>query len=153
LPAISAIAVAAVSALLSGCEPANSQPRGGMPPPEVAVVTVQLNRCPATFEYVGQNGRLARGRGARARDRIGPENATIAKARRLRRGSRMFTIDPAPFEVAACASRSRAHERRGEARAGEAHSARLKPLFEIKAASQKDYDDAGFGGAGGRGGG
>jgi len=52
--AASALSIAAVASLLSGCEPANSQPHAGMPPPEVAVVTVQPQSVPATFEYIGQ---------------------------------------------------------------------------------------------------
>src|SRR5260221_12503134 len=54
----------------------------------------------------------------------------------------MFTIDPAPFEVAA--ARAEAALTSAEAKLAQAkrNSARLKPLFEIKAASQNDYDDA-----------
>src|SRR5712672_3158813 len=54
LAAASALSIAAAASLLSGCEPANSQPHAGMPPPEVAVVTVQPQSVPATFEYIGQ---------------------------------------------------------------------------------------------------
>src|SRR5882724_9438526 len=99
LPAISAIAVAAVSALLSGCEPANSQPRGGMPPPEVAVVTVQPQSIPATFEYVGQT---AGSREVEVRARV----TGIIQKRNYReggpvvQGQSMYSIDAAPFEVA-----------------------------------------------------
>src|SRR5713101_3805799 len=98
LAVVSTVSVAVVAALLSGCEPANSQPRGGMPPPEVAVVAVQ--------------------------------------------GQSMFTLDPAPFEVAV--ARAEAALASAEARFAQTkrNSARLKPLFEAKAASQKDYDDA-----------
>ncbi len=54
LTAAAALSLAAVAALLSGCEPANSQPHAGMRAPEVAVVTVQPQSVPATFEYIGQ---------------------------------------------------------------------------------------------------
>jgi membrane fusion protein (multidrug efflux system) len=54
----------------------------------------------------------------------------------------MFTVDPAPFEVAA--ARAEAVLASAEAKLAQAkrNSARLKPLFEVRAASQKDYDDA-----------
>src|SRR3977135_3081012 len=112
-----------------------------MPPPEVAVVTVQPQSVPATFEYVGQTAG-AREVEVRARvtgivlKRNYREGAPVAQ------GQSMFTIDPAPFEVAA--ARAEAALASAEAKLAQAkrNSARLKPLFEIKAASQKDFDDA-----------
>jgi len=141
LAVVSTVSVAAVVALLSGCEPANSQPPGGMQPPEVAVVTVQPQSVPATFEYVGQT---AGSREVEVRARV----TGIVLKRNYReggviaQGQSMFTIDPAPFEVAA--ARAEAALASAEAKLAQAkrNSARLKPLFEIKAASQKDYDDA-----------
>src|SRR6266699_2549384 len=141
LAAASALSIAVVAPLLSGCEPANSQPHGGTPPPEVAIVTVQPQSVPATFEYVGQT---AGSREVEVRARVTGivlkrnyrEGAPVAQ------GQSMFTIDPAPFEVAA--ARAEAALASAEAKLAQAkcNSARLKPLFEIKAASQKDYDDA-----------
>jgi len=140
LAAASALSIAAAASLLSGCEPANSQPHAGMPPPEVAVVTVQPQSVPATFEYIGQT---AGSREVEVRARVTGivlkrnyrEGAPVAQ------GQSMFTIDPAPFEVAA--ARAEAALASAEAKLAQAkrNSARLKPLFEIKAASQKDYDD------------
>src|SRR5258706_6965212 len=137
----SSLSIAAAASLLSGCEPANSQPHAGMPPPEVAVVTVQPQSVPATFEYIGQT---AGSREVEVRARVTGivlkrnyrEGAPVAQ------GQSMFTIDPAPFEVAA--ARAEAALTSAEAKLAQAkrNSARLKPLFEIKAASQKDYDDA-----------
>src|SRR5882672_51471 len=98
--AVSTASVATVTALLFDCEPANSQPHGGMPPPEVAVVTVQPQSVPATFEYVGQT---AGSREVEVRARV----TGIVLKRNYREGSpvaqgqSMFTIDPALFEVAA----------------------------------------------------
>ena len=143
LTAAAALSSAAVAALLSGCEPANSQPHAGMRPPEVAVVTVQPQSVPATFEYIGQT---AGSREVEVRARVTGivlkrnyrEGAPVAQ------GQSMFTIDPAPFEVAA--ARAEAALASAEAKLAQAkrNSARLKPLFEIKAASQKDFDDAAY---------
>src|SRR5438046_5894431 len=140
LTAAAALSLAAVAALLSGCEPANSQPHAGMRAPEVAVVTVQPQSVPATFEYIGQT---AGSREVEVRARVTGivlkrnyrEGAPVAQ------GQSMFTIDPAPFEVAA--ARAEAALASAEAKLAQAkrNSARLKPLFEIKAASQKDYAD------------
>jgi len=54
LAAASALSIAVVTPLLSGCSPPIRKPHGAMRPPEVAVVTVQPQSVPATFEYVGQ---------------------------------------------------------------------------------------------------
>jgi membrane fusion protein (multidrug efflux system) len=105
------------------------------------VVKVQPQSVPATFEYVGQT---AGSREVEVRARVTGivlkrnyrEGAPVAQ------GQSMFTIDPAPFEVAV--GRAEAALASAEAKLAQAkrNSARLKPLFEVKAASQKDYDDA-----------
>ena len=57
-------------------------------------------------------------------------------------GQSLFTIDPAPF--AAAAARAEADVAGAEARFAQAarNAERLKPLYEAKAVSQKEYDDA-----------
>src|SRR5215469_2892586 len=99
--AIGALAfLAAVSTFLSGCERAQSQPKGAsMPPPEVAVVTVQPRSLPATYEYVGQTAGF---REVEVRARV----TGIILKRNFReggpvtQGQSLFTIDPAPFQIA-----------------------------------------------------
>src|SRR5258706_3450395 len=130
-----------VAALLAGCQQANSQPHGSIQPPAVSVVKVEPQSVPATFEYVGQT---AGSREVEVRARVGGillkrnyrEGATVKE------GQAMFVVDPAPFEVAA--ARAEAALASAEAKLSQAkrNSARLKPLYEARAASQKDYDDA-----------
>src|SRR5262249_31617228 len=139
--AAAVLSAAALAALLAGCEQANSQPHGNMPPPEVAVLTVEPQPIAATFEYVGQT---AGSREVEVRARV----AGIVLKRNYREGGTvkegqsMFVVDPAPFEVAA--ARAEAALASAEAKLAQAkrNSARLKPLYEVRAASQKDYDDA-----------
>jgi membrane fusion protein (multidrug efflux system) len=125
---------------LAACERAGSQP-GGMPPPEVSVLEVKPRTLPATYEYVGQT---AGSRDVEVRARV----TGILLKRNFRegaavtRGQSLFTIDPEPFRIAlqiAQAELAAAEARLDQARR---NSARLKPLAEAKAASQKDYDDA-----------
>src|SRR6266436_8326470 len=141
LPAAAAASITIVSTLLSGCEEAASQPHGHMPPPEVAVVEVQAQSVPATFEYVGQ---IAGSREVEVRARVTGIvlKRNYREGRPVARGQSMFTIDPAPFEVAV--ARAEAALASAEAKLAQTrrNSARLKPLLEAKAASQKDYDDA-----------
>jgi membrane fusion protein (multidrug efflux system) len=139
--AAAALSVAGLAALLSGCQPANSQPRGGMPPPVVSVVTVEPQPVAATFEYVGQT---AGSREVEVRPRVSGIllKRNYREGGTVREGQSMFVVDPAPFEVAA--ARADAALASAEAKLAQAkrNSARLKPLYEVRAASQKDYDDA-----------
>ena len=48
------LAFALLTLFLAGCDGANSQAPNGMPPPEVAVVTIEPKNIPASFEYTGQ---------------------------------------------------------------------------------------------------
>ena len=135
------MAVVAASILLSGCNPAGSQPFPGMPPPEVNVITVQPKAEQVSFEYTGQ---LAGYREVEVRSRVSGimlkrnfvEGGPVAK------GQSMYAIDPVPFESAL--ARADADFAGAEARLAQArrNAARLKPLIASKAASQKDLDDA-----------
>ena len=127
--------------LLQGCKPAGSQPHGGMPSPEVKVQEVALTSVPATFEYVGQT---AGSREVEVRARV----TGILLKRNFREGSAvskgvsLFTLDQAPFENAV--ARAEADLLGTEARLAQAQRnvARLKPLYEAKASSQKEFEDA-----------
>src|SRR5712671_2805146 len=113
LAAVSALSIAAAAPLLSGCEPANSQPHAGMPPPEVAVVTVQPQSVPATFEYIGQT---AGSREVEVRARV----TGIVLKRNYREGAVDVHHRSRPLRSGRCTGRSRARQRRGEARSSEA---------------------------------
>jgi membrane fusion protein (multidrug efflux system) len=127
-------------ALLAGCERAGSQP-GGMPPPEVSVIEVAARNLPATYEYVGQT---AGSRDVEVRARVTGIllKRNVREGAAVARGQSLFTIDPAPFQLAL--QRAQAELAAAEARLDQARRnfARLKPLVEAKAASQKDFDDA-----------
>lgn len=130
-----------MAALVSGCERAGSQPPSGMPPAEVAVVVIEPKDVPATFEYVGQT---AGSREVEVRARV----TGIVQRRNYREGGpvaagqSLFTIDPAPYRAAL--ARAEADVASAEARLVPAkrNAARMQPLFEAKAVSQKEYDDA-----------
>jgi membrane fusion protein (multidrug efflux system) len=133
---------AAALAVLSACQQSQSnQAPGGMPPPEVNVVVVQLRDLPATFEYVGQ---IAGVREVEVRPRVSGilERWNYTEGAAVKAGQSLFTIDPAPFQAAL--ARAEAQLVSAEASFAQAarNAARLKPLYEAKAVSQKDYDDA-----------
>lgn len=127
--------------LLPGCKPASSQPHGGMPPPEVTIWKVTPSSVPATFEYVGQT---IGSREIEVRARVAGillkrnfvEGGVVSK------GTSLYTLDPVPFENAV--ARAEAELIGAEARLAQAQRnvARLKPLYEAKASSQKEFEDA-----------
>ncbi len=116
-------------------------PGGGFPPAQVSVMQVSLATLPATYEYVGQ---AAGSREVEVRARV----SGILLKRNFRegvavtRGQSLYSLDAAPFKAAL--DKADADVASAEARLAQASRtlARLKPLFEARAVSQKEYDDA-----------
>jgi membrane fusion protein (multidrug efflux system) len=131
----------AAAAVLAGCGEAGSQPPGQMPPPEVAVVTVESKTLPVRYDYVGQTAGY---REVEVRARVNgillkrnyQEGATV------KRGQSLFLIDPVPFRVAL--TKAEADLATAEARQAQAarDAERMKAVIDIKAVSRKEYDDA-----------
>jgi membrane fusion protein, multidrug efflux system len=136
------IAALFLAALVVGaCGPGGQQHGGGMPPAVVAVQEVRARSVPIEIEYPAQT---AGSREVEVRARVNgillKRNFTEGSA--VRAGQSLFTLDAAPYEAAA--ARAEADVSAAEARyaAASRNAKRMKPLFEARAASQKDYDDA-----------
>ena len=136
------LCIAALPLLLAGCnKPAGGPPGGGMPPALVSVVTTEQRDVPVRYEYVAQTAGF-REVEVRARvtgilqQRSYREGATVS------RGQSLFTIDPAPFQVAL--ARTEADLAVAEVRLAQAkrEADRLKPVREARAVSQKELDDS-----------
>jgi len=114
---------------------------GGMPPIPVAVEEVRPHDVPVEFEYPAQT---AGSREVEVRARVSGIllKRNYVEGAPVRPGQSLFSIDPAPYEAAA--ARAEADVAAAEARYNNAsrNARRTKPLFEAKAASQKDLDDA-----------
>lgn len=128
-------------AWLAACQPAGGQPGGGMPPPAVTVTTVEPRDVAVPYEYVAQTAGY---REVEVRARVTGilMKRNFKEGAVVKRGDSLFTIDPAPFQVAV--SRAEADVAMAEARLAQAARdvARLKPVFEAKAVSRKELDDA-----------
>jgi membrane fusion protein (multidrug efflux system) len=116
-------------------------PGGGMPPPEVAVITVAPQRLAMTTELPG---RLEALRVAQVRARV-PGIVTKRVFREgsdVKAGDVLFRIDPAQFE--ATHNSAQAALARAEANLAQANLKvqRYKPLVETNAISKQEYDDA-----------
>ena len=141
-PSTRAATLAALTAVvLAGCGKPAAQQSGQMPPPEVNVVVVQQRDLPVRFEQVGQ---ITGVRQVEVRPRVSGIllRWNYDEGTRVAAGQSLFTIDAAPFQAAA--ARAEADVVSAEARQAQAArtAARLKPLFEARATSQRDYDDA-----------
>jgi membrane fusion protein, multidrug efflux system len=130
---------AALILLAAGCKPA-AQPKGP-PPSAVTVVAAEPREVAVAYEYVGQTAGY---REVEVRSRV---NGIVMKRNfkegaSVRKGESLFTIDPAPFQVAL--ARAEADLGVAQARLEQARrdAARLKPVLEAKAVSQKELDDA-----------
>ena len=141
------LALAAVSAaVLTGCSRSSGAEGGhggpgGMPPAAVAVQTVSTSNVPAVYEYVGQT---AGSRDVEVRARVSGIllKRNFAEGNGVRQGQSLYTLDPAPFQTAL--NRADADVAAAEAKLAQAARtlARLKPLWEAHAVSQREYDDA-----------
>ena len=130
----------ALALLASGCKPGGGPPHG-FPPPVVTVTVVEPKDVPVSYEYVAQTAGF---REVEVRARVTGVllKRNYTEGAPVRQGESLFTIDPAPFQAAlarAEADLSVAEARRDQAKR---EAARLKPVIEAKAASQKEMDDA-----------
>jgi membrane fusion protein (multidrug efflux system) len=142
-----------LGAIVAACSPSNGSEKGGkghggspmggggMPAPEVTVVTAEVQPLPVSWEYVGQT---VGSREVEVRARVTGILLTrnFKEGERVKKGQSLFTIDPAPFRAAA--ARAQADVVAAQARYEQAkrNAARLKPLYAEKAVSQKEHDDA-----------
>jgi len=129
-------------AAFAGCgQKPNAQAAGGMPPSEVAVVTIAPERITIANELPG---RLEATRIAQVRARV----AGIVLKRTFREGSEvkagdvLFKIDPAPFKAAYDSSAAALARAQATQTQATLKVQRYKPLVEVNAISKQDYDDA-----------
>lgn len=147
-PAVRRAAVLApvivASLILASCGKSPQGGNGGMfggGPAPVSVVAVQEETLPVTLEYAAQT---LGSREVEVRARVTGIllKRNYVEGAKVKAGQSLFTIDPAPFEAAV--ARAEADVAAAEARyeQTEREAARLAPLLQPKAISQKEYDDA-----------
>ena len=145
--AIVLASVFAASVILVGCGPdaSHAQEAGpganGPPPAAVAVLTLAAASVAKDYEYVGQT---AGSRDVEVRARVPGIllKRNFAEGGTVRQGQSLYSLDPAPFQAAL--KRADADVAAAEARVAQATRTlnRLKPLWEARAVSQREHDDA-----------
>ena len=113
----------------------------GPPPAPVTVQAVSVADVPVVFEYVGQ---VAASRDAEVRARVAGivVKRNFVEGGAVKKGQSLYSLDAAPLQAAL--ARVDADIAAADARVAQAARtlARLKPLAEAKAVSQREADDA-----------
>ncbi|MGZ3237314.1 MAG: efflux RND transporter periplasmic adaptor subunit, partial [Burkholderiaceae bacterium] len=124
-----------------GAKTDNKPAAGGVPPPEVSVITI----APAPITLVTElPGRLEATRIAQVRARVPGIvlKRTFEEGREVKAGDLLFQIDPTPFQTTY--NSAQAAQAKAEANLAQANLKveRYKPLVETNAISKQEYDDA-----------
>lgn len=140
--AVRGFAVAFTMAALGACQKsAPTQAPGGMPPPEVTVAVVKPRDLPANIEHVAQISGI---REVEVRPRVSGllEKWNFTEGGKVAAGQSLFTIDAAPYRAALAKAEADLVSAQASFDQAKRNAARLKPLYDAKAVSQKEYDDA-----------
>jgi len=127
-----------LAALLAGCGKANDKPAAGpgagMPPPEVDVITVTAGSATLTQDLPG---RLQAYRTAQVRARVEGviEKRLFQEGSDVKAGAPLFQIDARTYRAAAESAKA-------DLMIARQTVDRYRPLLEIKAVSQQEYDQA-----------
>jgi membrane fusion protein (multidrug efflux system) len=136
-------AAAALSlVLLAAC--GESQDQGGfhgMPPAQVTTMIVSARTIPVAYEYVGQT---TGSKEVEVRARVTGilEQKLFREGAEVKRGQRLFVIDPKPLQAQAAAAQAELARAEAQKTQADREAARLRPLAERKAIGQKEADDA-----------
>lgn len=124
---------------VNGC----SREKPKLPQGDVVVSTVIVKRVdiPADFEYVGvaQSSHLVE---IRARVEGYLEQIAYVEGQIIEEGDLMFLIDPKPFQATLAQAEAQEAQQKAVLWDAERSTERLKPLYEQKAASRRDLDNA-----------
>jgi len=144
-PAVRGFVAVFVLVALGACQKSSSnQAAGAIPPPEVTVATVQPRNLPVNFEYVAQ---ISGVREVEVRPRVSGilEKWNFTEGSKVAQGQSLFTIDAAPFRAALARAEADLVSAQASLDQAKRNAARLKPLYDARAVSQKEYDDAASG--------
>ena len=142
---ITPILILALPILLIACGPsgggAPSGPGGGMPPPEVSVITLAAKAQPVALELIGQT---AGSRETEVRARVAGilQQRLFVEGTAVQAGTPLFQIDPATFQNQLASAEANLTVAEAKVKQARRDQARAAPLAAEKAISQKEADDA-----------
>ena len=127
-------------ALVSGCSKEQPQSAAGAPI-EVSAITVAPRDTPVSYEYVGQTQSSHQVQ-IRARVNGFLDKRVYTEGSTVKAGEVMFQQDPKPFQTQLDAALGALAEQQARLQVANDNLAQVKPLTELKAASQKELNDA-----------
>ena len=109
--------------------------------PEIGVITVKSTSVPDEPEFIGQ---AEASRIVEIRSQVTGliQERYFQEGREVKKGDRLYRIDDVPFRAAAASATGRLSQSQARLVQAKQNLARVKPLLEEHAVSQKDYDDA-----------
>ena len=112
-----------------------------MPPVVVTAETLKVQDLPLPLEYVGQTAGLKQ---VEVRARVGGIllRRCYVEGRPVRKGDLLFVIDPAPYKAELDQARGTLQQQKVQLDRAKIEYDRVTALFEKKALSEKDRDDA-----------
>lgn len=118
---------------------AQGPPGGKMPPPRVALATVEAKTVPVTYAYVGMT-RPSRTVEVRARVQGFLESREFQEGAYLEEGVRLFTIDPRSFEADREIAAAQVEQAESRLHLAEQEVTRLQSVTQPGAITQRDLD-------------
>jgi membrane fusion protein (multidrug efflux system) len=134
------LACAIALVLLAGCG-RKEPPPVTQGPVEVTVVAVAPRDVPAVFEYVGTT-QSSRQVNIQARVSGFLDKRVYTEGALVKEGQVLFLMDKKPFQAQVDAAQAQLSKAQAALDVAKANLARVKPLAEAEALSQKDLDDA-----------
>jgi membrane fusion protein, multidrug efflux system len=134
-----ALAIGATLVLWSCKGEVQSSPASAVP--EIGVITVTPTSVPDEPEFIGQ---AEASRIVEIRSQVTGIvlERYFQEGREIKKGDRLYRIDEVPFRAAAASAKGRVSQSEARVVQAQQNLARVKPLLEEHAVSQKDYDDA-----------
>ena len=134
------LVAALATALVVACGKKETAP-AAKPPVEVSVVTVAPRDTPAVFEYVAQT-QSSRQVNIQARVSGFLDKRVYTEGSIVKEGQVLFLMDKKPFQAQVDAAKAQLSKSQAALEVAKSNLARVKPLTEKEALSQKDLDDA-----------
>jgi len=127
--------------LLNGCSKDDSATDSPPPAPQVQIVTVTTRTIADDPEFIGQTESF---RPVEIRPQVSGiiKKLFFTEGRNVKKGSKLYLIDPVPFNAAYQNSRALVAQARARLDQANKDLARVQPLLKQKAVSKKDVDDA-----------
>lgn len=126
--------------LVNGCS--TDEPNdASVPPPEVEVVTVTARTVPDEPEFIGQTEAF---RPVEIRSQVSGiiKEIYFTEGRNVKKDDKLYLIDPVPFNAIYQAMKAKVAQHKARLVQVKQNLARVRPLLEQQAVSQKDVDDA-----------